>query len=111
MTNGGLISPMEGNGKFSLRDKILTIKTEKFLNGKIDRKEPIVIGDKIFIEDKTLIFLINDFDEEKLNLTLLGIIENSKYQEKRTTKKFLRENKKFKYRERKLKKTNAHKRS
>ena len=104
MSNGGLIFPLEGHGSFAISKNILTIKTEKTKHDKNKSQEPRKLGDKVFIEEKTLVFLINEYSKENLNLTLLGIIENSKFHKKKTTRKFLREHKKFKYRERELNK-------
>jgi hypothetical protein len=103
MSNGGLIYPMNGTGKFRISDNILTIKTLKNVQqDKLSSKEPRDLGDKEFIENKTLIFIINDFEKDFLNLTLIGIINNSEFHENKTIRKFMKEHKKLKFRERKL---------
>jgi hypothetical protein len=107
MCNGGLISPMIGNGKFNISEKILTIQTDDNIREEPRTNEPKQIGDTRIIKNETLVFLINSFDNMTLNLTLIGLIDNSSYKGQKTINKFMREHKKFKFRERILRKTNA----
>lgn len=95
---------MEGTGTFKVSENILTIKTGENKRDQLTTKEPRELGDKEIIENKTLVFLINDFEIDLLNLTLLGIEKNSEFDEKKTIRKFLKDHKKLKFRERKLKK-------
>jgi len=100
MSNGGVIYPIEGFGIFNICNNILYIKTG------LQPKKPdkVQFGDKIYIENETLLFRINSIKSESLNITLIGIINNSEFRTNKTARKFLREHKKFIYRERILEK-------
>lgn len=104
MSNGGLIHPMEGMGTFSVESDILTIKTNRHSNEESPTEELRELGEREFVEGRTLVFRINDFSTNLLNLTLIGIINSSEFHKKRTIKKFRKGYKEFKFRGRQLKK-------
>lgn len=100
MSNGGVIFPIEGFGTFNICNNILYIKTRH----QPKKQDKVQFGDKVYIENKTLLFRINSIKSEYLNITLIGIINNSEFRTNKTVRKFLRKHKKFIYRERILEK-------
>tara|TARA_R110001592_G_scaffold10470_1_gene54270 strand:- start:187 stop:642 length:456 start_codon:yes stop_codon:yes gene_type:complete len=106
MSNGGFIIPMEGKGKFNLKDNYLIILTESNPNKPIKEKTPIEFGDREYLEHKTIVFKIKQLKENQLDLILLGICENTNFKGQKTIRKFERNHKKFTYRDRFLNRIN-----
>jgi len=106
MSNGGFIFPMEGHGQFTQNDDILIVRTEKNPSKPIIEKKPKELGDREYIEDETLVFKIHRFENDSLKLSLIGVIGNSDFKEKKTVKRFERNNHKLRFRERLLIKSN-----
>jgi len=102
MSNGGLIFPMEGSGQFTHSEDILIVRTGKNHKKPINEKTPRELGDREYVEYKTLVFKLNGLANDSLNLTLIGMIENSDFRGKKTVRKFERDHKRFRYRERHL---------
>ena len=106
MSNGGFIFPMEGYGQFTQSDDILIVRIRKNAERPINKRKPSELGDREFIEDKTLVFKIHKLENDSLKLSLIGVIGNSDFRERQTVKRFERENRKFRFRERQLTRRN-----
>jgi len=110
MSNGGLISSIDGVGEYSIDDDILIVKTGNNPNKPFQKKTPRELGDTKYLENEIIIFKINEQTKNRLVLILLGICGNKDFNGRRTIKKFERNHKKFIYRRRELnRKTNANK--
>jgi len=106
MSNGGLIYPMKGMGKYELTSDLLIIKTAYYQNKPDKKKEIRKLGDTEYLEFKTLIFKVRINTEDDITLVLIGICDTEKFKKKKTVRKFTRNHKKLIYRERQLKKEN-----
>lgn len=107
MSNGGLIFPINGSGKYKITENILIIKAGKNPDKPKKKKTLRELGDMTFLENETVIFKINEQTEDQLDLTLLGICDNKEFNGNKTIKKFKRRHKKLIYRKRVLKKNQA----
>ena len=105
-SNGGIIYPMKGTGTFEVSNDILLLRTH--FNPKWDGLDKTVVelGDTEYLEDRTLVFHLIEYDEYSINFTLIGIIENSMDLGKKEIKAFLKDDKKMKFRERQIDKKN-----
>lgn len=106
MSNGGLIFPMGGCGQFTQSEDVIIVRTGKNFEKPFNEKKPRELGDREYVEDKTLVFKIHKFENDSLKLSLIGVIGNSDFKEKKTIKRFERENHKFRFRERQLTRRN-----
>ncbi|HEV7347661.1 MAG TPA: hypothetical protein VGN67_05045 [Telluribacter sp.] len=104
MSNGGLIYPMEGYGVYRLTDNLLIVRTDKNTNKPSQQRLPRELGDRDYLENRTLVFKINNMTENQLELVLIGISENANFKTPKTIRDFERDHKKFIYQKRLLKK-------
>ncbi len=102
MSNGGLIFPMNGEGKYDITENTLIIRTGNNPNKPVQENVTRELGDIEYLENETVVFKINEQTDNRLELVLIGICDNTEFKTRKTIRRFERNHKKFIYRKREL---------
>lgn len=101
-SNGGFISPLKGVGEYTISNNKLIIKTGENSDKAINEKMPKAFGDTQYLEDKIVVFQIEEQSKSRLELVLIGVCDKPAFKGRKTIRQFERDHKRLTYRQRTL---------